>query len=163
MTDVRTRVFNYVNGKRGQQDGNGECWTLAENAMVSAGARTSTDLTPSGGNFADADYVWGTAIALNEIQAGCVLQFRDYVCRVTQADGSWQEFSYSHHTSVAIAAPNGQGVVRVLHQNVPDGDAERKLVVENEVPTRNSNTTSGGNTTTTTVSGSIWAYRPIEA
>lgn len=160
---VATQVHAYANSKRGQQDGNGECWTLAENACVSAGAQTSNDLTPSGGNFANADYVWGTRIEAADIGPGCILQFRNYTIRVTQPDGSWRENTYAHHTSIAISRPNGQGVVQVLHQNVPDGDPNKKLVVENAVPTRDATQRSGGGEVVTDVSGSLWAYRPIAA
>lgn len=162
MSDLRTKVLSYVSGKRGQQDGDGQCWTLAENALKSAEAKTSWELTPDKKNFASADYVWGKKIPLAEIAAGDILQFKDFSWRVDGSDSSWRTGAYPHHTSVAIGPPNTFGTVKVLHQNVPDDDPDKKLVVENGVPTRDSSWTSEGVKYTLKVKGTVKAYTPIK-
>ncbi|MEM7695844.1 MAG: hypothetical protein AAF318_15450 [Pseudomonadota bacterium] len=162
MSGLREKVLSYVSGKKGQQDGNGECWTLAENALKSAGAKTSWELTPNKKNFGSADYVWGKKIAKADVAAGDILQFKDYSWRVDGSDGSWQTMGYGHHTSVAIGQLNGLGTVRVLHQNVPDDNPNKKLVVENGVPLRDATWTSEGVTYTLKVKGTVSVYTPIK-
>ena len=47
--------------------GDGECWTLMEDAVVGAGGRSSRGQTP---HFSPtASYVWGTVVAAGSLQA----------------------------------------------------------------------------------------------
>ena len=168
--DLRTKVKSYAEGKRGQQDGDGECWTLAERALEKAGAKTSTELaTPDQKeDFDNADYTWGKQIKVSEIKPGCILQFRNYrvdIKRTTTSTGggsSWntEYFEYSHHTAIAISEVKSN-TVKVLHQNVPDGDEKRKLVVEGTVYTESFNDNGKPTSTEIKVSGKLWVYEPM--
>lgn len=168
--DIRNKVIGYAEGNRRQQDGNGECWTLAENALKSAGAKTSWELaTPDQKKFFDdADYTWGKKINLSEIKPGCILQFRNYKVSIkrttTEPDGgtSWktESFNYGHHTSIAISEIKSK-TVRVLHQNVPDGDKKRKLVIEGDIYTESYRDNKKPVSTELVVTGKVWAYEPI--
>jgi hypothetical protein len=168
--DLRTKVKSYVEGKRGQQDGNGECWTLAENALKKAGAKTSWELAAPDQkkNFENADYIWGKPIKLSEVKPGCILQFRNYrvdIKRTTTSAGggsSWKTeyFTYNHHTAIAISAVTSN-TVKVLHQNVPDDDKKRKLVVEGTVYTGSFKDNGKPTSTEIKVSGKLWAYEPL--
>lgn len=179
------QVHSWARNRLGQQVGDGECFALADSALRAAGARTAEDygrVTP------DADYRWGDAIALAQVQAGDVLQFRNssftvrvVVTRVrTLRDGSteeseeenYQTYERPHHTAI-VSGRLGGGRLQVLEQNAPSpgGEAER-VVRQNEIHTASSTTTEsrayqkGGatvretGTTTITVSGTIRAYRP---
>lgn len=180
------RVRDWAWSRRGQQVGNGECFALADRALRAAGARSAADY---GRITANADYQWGEAIALAQVQAGDVLQFRDFsvtitveVTRVrTQRDGSTQEsreesyetYERPHHTAIVSVNPGG-GRLLVLEQNAPPrgGTRPERVVRENEIHTAPSTTTQSRvfqegattvretQTTTISVNGSIWAYRP---
>lgn len=87
------KVAVWAAGRIGRKVGRGECWDLAEAALEQAGARTSNDLGPVGD---DADYVWGDAIDIKDVQAGDILQFRNFDVTTTNhteyafADGSFE-------------------------------------------------------------------------
>jgi hypothetical protein len=135
---VNQQVIAYAQGSVGKPVGDGECWTFAEKALESAGAKTSRDIM--GPNIGpDADYVWGDKIPFKDIIAGDILQFRDYAMTTktvvsvlyqnlpsgvtidpNPVDESEDEesFEQSHHTSI-VSTPYAARRVSVLHQNVP--------------------------------------------
>ena len=123
---LNQKVVNWAAGKKVQSVGAGECWDLANSALLRAGAGTSSDFGPTGD---DADYVWGTPVPdLKDVIPGDILQYRDYVMttttntEVTFADGSgWvgdasAEITHGHHTSIVSVNP-GNGGLTVLEQN----------------------------------------------
>lgn len=130
MADINsqqaTQITQFASTRMGQQVGDGECFTLVDQALRGAGARSAASygtITP------EANYVWGRAITVGQAQAGDVIQFSNYryVKRVTtkivRRDGSEEESfteveqSRPHHTAI-VAIVEGQGAVTVLEQNV---------------------------------------------
>src|SRR3954467_482185 len=72
---VADRVLGFARRQHGSRVGNGECFTFADRALSTAGARSASDfgtVTPN------ADYVWGSAVSLPDLQPGDVIQMRDY-------------------------------------------------------------------------------------
>jgi len=154
------RIVAYARQRRGQVHGNGECFTLADDALRNAGAHSAShygQVTP------DADYVWGTAISQTDLRPGDVIQMRDYHCdletRTENPDGSadivTREESRPHHTAI-VESVGANGVVMVLEQNFPEGTA----VTRNRLHLSSVTYTHGGATVTASVRGTFWFYRP---
>ncbi|MFT4151793.1 MAG: hypothetical protein QM656_16450 [Paracoccaceae bacterium] len=162
----------------------GECWTLIEDAVTGNGGRSSRGLTP---NFSpSASYVWGTAIAINALQAGDVLQFSHYrwtrsvTVDVTNPDGSGSTDTQDHaevrgdpqHTAMVVRVVSA-GIVEVVEQNIPrvTGPVQVVQLVLTAPATRTETTRSPNGsgqtvtvtTTTDTVSNPPRCYRPISA
>jgi hypothetical protein len=124
--DLASLVLAFAERHVGQQVGNGQCGTLAWQALQSAGARTV--IGPCGPMT---NYVWGS-LALEElgsagggvaaagsfaaVQPGDVVQFCDarFVLN-TPTYSSWQ--SFPHHTAI-IEAYLGNGRFSILQSNV---------------------------------------------
>jgi hypothetical protein len=156
---VPLRVVGYARRQRGSRVGNGECFTLADRALTSAGARSAADF---GTVVPDADYVWGTATTLADLQPGDIIQMRNYrfdrEVEVNNPDGSGStNTSFEerpHHT--AIVESIAGDAVTVLEQNAPPGSA----VLRSVLFFRDSTSTAGHTTTTIRVQGTFWFYRP---
>jgi hypothetical protein len=158
--NVAVRVLGFARRQHGGRVGDGECFALADRALASARARSASDF---GTVEHDADYVWGTPVALSDLQPGDIIQMRDYRfdrdVTVDNPDGSgstntsFQE--RPHHTAIVETA-NGNGSVSVLEQNAPRGSAVRR----SELFFTDTTTTAGRRTTTIRVQGSFWFYRP---
>lgn len=157
---VGVRVLGFARRQNGNRVGNGECFTLADRALSGAGARSASDygtVTPN------ADYVWGTSIALSDLQPGDIVQFRDYRydrdVETNNPDGSGSSNSDSqerpHHTAI-VETVDGNGAVTVLEQNAPQGSAVRR----SQLFFTGRTSTSGHTTTTIRVQGTFWFYRP---
>jgi hypothetical protein len=140
--------------------GDGQCFALADRALTSAGAKSASDF---GTITRDADYVWGTSVALSDVQAGDVIQFRDYSfdreSTTENSDGSTDTRTETqgrpHHTAV-VEHVGGNGEITVLEQNAPDGSPVRR----SHLFFRTTTFTEGRTTTTITVHGTFWFYRP---
>src|SRR5262245_46348001 len=102
---IADRILGYAQRKRGAKAGHGECFTFADAALSSAGAKSASDfdtVTP------DADYVWGSSVTLTNLQPGDVIQMRDYRfdrdVEVNNPDGSGTSNSdfeeRLHHTAI---------------------------------------------------------------
>lgn len=83
----------------GKQIGNGECWTLADEAFKAAGVKRPGDDV----------YVWGRIIdwKKEDCRPGDIVQFKD----ATFKNGT----KIAHHTAVIVNG--GKGVVTIHHQN----------------------------------------------
>lgn len=140
-------------------------WTRPCDPPATGSAADFGELSPR------ADYVWGTAVLLGQLQPGDVVQFSNYRMRVHVAtrstDGSSsfadEESERPHHTAIVESVgPNGE--VTVLEQNV----GGRLRVLRNTLRFSASTSTEtrfeGSETITTTrtvtVSGQVWFYRP---
>ena len=153
------RIVSYARRNRGGRVGDGECYTLVNRALGAANAKTARDFGPVS---PDADYTWGTSVALAELQPGDVIQFRDYTFKrvdVTVDDSGTttdeQEGDRPHHTAI-VQSVDGNGAVTVWEQNAPDGSP----VTTTQLFFTSRRTTSGHRTTTITVRGTFWFYRP---
>ena len=162
----------------------GECWTLVEDAVVGAGAKSSRGLTP---NFsATSAYVWGTVVPVNGLIAGDVLQFSGYVwdrsvtVDVTNPDGSGptdtqtrQEGRGSPQHTALVVRVISTGMVEVVEQNIPRGTGpvqtvELALIAPAPTTVTTRQQRSDGvvvtvTTTTHTVRNPPTCYRPIGA
>jgi hypothetical protein len=149
------RIVSYSRSHYGERVGDGQCFALADNALRGAGARSAADY---GRITDDADYVWGQAVTLANVQPGDIIQFRDYQYswRIDRTDGSFQEEAGGrpHHT-VVVERVHGNGALTVLEQNV-EGSPVRRTKLYFATGTF----TSGNETTTVTISGTLWFYRP---
>ena len=145
--EIGPKVVEYARGKKRTKVGSGECFDLAVAALKDAGAKTAYDF---GEVSEDADYVWGSEVPLSTLQAGDVIQYRNYTLKKRQeistsytfADGSTLDVSESsesslgrpHHTAIATSVPVG-GAVKVIEQNVERalGRGLEKLVDDGEI------------------------------
>jgi hypothetical protein len=153
------RIVTYARQRRGQRVGDGECFTLADQALGGAGAKSADDF---GAVTPETDYVWGTSVTLAEVQPGDIIQFRNYrydrevetrTSREISVDEDFQE--RPHHTAI-VERVDGGGALTVLEQNSPDGSP----VIRSQLFFANRETTSGNRTTKITVRGTFWFYRP---
>jgi hypothetical protein len=157
---IGDRIVSFARGQRGSRVGNGECFTLADRALTRAGARTAADY---GTVSPQADYVWGTSVALGDVQAGDVIQMRDYRFDrdvvVENPDGSGStdsDFEERPHHTVIVETVGTNGAITVLEQNAPVGSAVRRI----QLFFSDSTTTSGHRRTSIRVQGTFWFYRP---
>src|SRR5215510_5626926 len=75
QASIADQIISYPRQRYNQRVGDGECFTLVNQALRNAGAHSADhfgQVTP------DADYVWGTSIALADVRPGDVIQFRNY-------------------------------------------------------------------------------------
>jgi hypothetical protein len=160
QASMADQIVSFPRQRRGQRVGDGQCFTLVDRALRSAGATSAADhgtVTP------DADYVWGTSVNLSDVRPGDVIQFRDYrydrELETRNSDGSvTTEASFQerpHHTAV-VERVDGNGAITVLEQNSPDGSP----VVRSQLFFSNSSSTSGNRKATISVKGTFWFYRP---
>ena len=125
MATLNAKALQWASAQVGKQIGAGECWDLANKALIQAGAGTSSNFGPMGD---DADYVWGDEVALKDALPGDILQYRDYEMTTTTTtdvtfsdDSGWVDsptvtVGHPHHTSILSKNP-GTGAITVLEQN----------------------------------------------
>jgi hypothetical protein len=153
------QIVGYVRRQSGTRVGDGECFTLANRALQAAHAKSARDygtVTPT------ADYTWGAATTLANLQPGDVIQFRDYGYErkdVTETDRETKTTEHSerrpHHTAI-VQSVDGNGAVTVVEQNSPVRSAVRRT----QLFFTSRSFKTGNTTTTITVDGTVWFYRP---
>jgi hypothetical protein len=139
----------------GQRVGSGECFDLADRALRAAGARSASDFGPV---TADADYRWGSPIAIENVAPGDIIQFRNYAfAKRTETSEGWQEERQErpHHTAIVLSN-DGHGAVTVMEQNAPEGSGVHRT----QLFFTSRQDQDGGTRVTVTVSGQFWFYRP---
>ncbi len=99
-TEIGQRILQFGTSHLGQQVGNGECWTLAADAMKAAGAQP-----PDG-------YTFGDEIPLRSIRPGDILQFT--TARFDEP-GYYAVMGAPNHTAIVYSAAGDR--VFMLHQN----------------------------------------------
>ena len=145
--DTGAKIVEFARSKKRTKVGSGECFDLAIAALKESGSKTAYDF---GDVKPDADYEWGTEVSLATVQAGDVIQYRNYTLKKTQEidtsytlpDGSTLSVSDTaesslgrpHHTAIVTAAPVN-GAVKVIEQNVERvvGRGLEKLVDDGEI------------------------------
>ncbi len=154
-----SRLVVRARRNRGERVGNGQCFTHVDRALGAADAKTARDF---GTVTADADYVWGTSVALSDLQRGDIIQLRDYTYErvdVTTDDSGTTTDEHAedrpHHT-VIVDSVDGDGAVTVWEQNAPVGSAVRRT----QLFFTNTSSTHGNRTRRITVRGTFWFYRP---
>ena len=123
--DLGAKVLAFAEKHKGEQVGNGECATLAGEALKDAGAKRRGKDEPNSG-----DYTWGEHFLTvtaegsgqkfdgkkTDIHPGDIIQFRDTKFAGKSAKGHYTQ-SAAHHTAIVLAIEDGGSTVRVLHQN----------------------------------------------
>ena len=100
-TNPSAGVLNFAQANLGRQVGNGECWTLAFDALRAAGARHDQAHR----------YIFGQPVT-GQMMPGDILQFENCLFQ-----GSNYRMQMAHHTAI-IHSMESPGVYRILHQNV---------------------------------------------
>jgi hypothetical protein len=151
LSPLNRKVLEFASARTGQKVANGECTSLATEALRYAGARRYP--FDHGG-----DFVWGREVeSFKDALPGDILQFRSAVFHgktwVTKRRWvSWHQ-EYPHHTAVVAEVRRGGREVTVLHQNVglPGADDAAKKVVQ-RATIRTDSLQEGGR---------VWIYRPV--
>ncbi|HTU99750.1 MAG TPA: hypothetical protein VMF13_04375 [Luteitalea sp.] len=154
------RILVFASGKLNTVHGNGECFTLADDALKGSGAKSAADF---GRVAPDVDYVWGTAVTRANLQPGDVLQMKNYRVdieeTIAKSDGSAEINDIfeerPHHTAI-LESVGADGRVTVLEQNHPVGTA----VTRNVLHLTNATYSSGNKSYKVKVKGTFWYYRP---
>ena len=139
---VNDKVVEFARSKLGQQVGNGECSTLAAEALKHAG-----------GSWRRARQgAWGDELkSLRDAQPGDILQFENAVFVSTQFrdDGALvtQTHTFPHHTAIIarLLKPGKKPVLVILHQNVDGSRIVQEWTIDMAQMRR----------------GSVRAYRPV--
>jgi hypothetical protein len=102
---LNQKVLAYAQAHLGKEVGNGECWTLVDEALKSAGADTS----------GDGRCEFGRSIALNAVIPGDLLQFEK--AHFEHREGGRSSSQDMPHHSAIVSSVEGRKVT-VLNQNV---------------------------------------------
>ena len=144
-------MLEFARDRIGEKVGNGDCLSLAVEALRYAGAKRYP-FDPSG------DFVWGRPVAsFKEALPGDILQFRNAVFQgkrwITKRRWVSWHHEYPHHTAIVSEIREGGRVVAILHQNVGahDADEATKQVVQ-EASIRPESLQDGG---------AVAIYRPV--
>ncbi|MBS0261648.1 MAG: hypothetical protein JSS02_06785 [Planctomycetes bacterium] len=100
-SDLNTKVLEFAKKNLGKQVGNGECWTLAAEALAYAGAQP-----PNG-------YRFGEVVSLSQAKPGDILQFESVHLA---GPGYWTILGTPHHTAI-LESIDGSWIA-LLNQNV---------------------------------------------
>jgi hypothetical protein len=153
---VPEATVGFAKRKLGHRVGDGECFALADQALKAAKAFSAADF---GTITDDADYIWGTQIQLGQLQAGDIIQFRDYRfdLKTTDEDGGWStQFQERPHHTAVVETVGSDGAVTVLEQNAP----KKSPVLRTTLYFQTTTFKRGSKTTEVTVQGTVWYYRP---
>jgi hypothetical protein len=109
---LNKKVLEFARDKLGEKVGDGECATLAVQALSAAGGEGFSD--PGEG-----DYVWGKLVrtvtpgenSTGEVLPGDIVQFRDVIT---------SEATFPHHTAIVETVKGDGADVELLHQNIND-------------------------------------------
>jgi hypothetical protein len=151
LPPLNGKVCDYAREHLGKKVGNGQCTSLAVEALQSAGAARSSYREPN------QDYVWGRPIkTFKEALPGDVLQFRDAVFEGKKSLSrtrvmSWHA-EYPHHTAIVAEVKENGRAIDVLHQNVgPSGTPVEKMQIVQRDTIR----------VESLKKGNVWIYRPV--
>ena len=150
LPELNRKVLEFSRSQIGKQVGDGECCTLAYEALGAAGARRFRWER-------NGDYIWGRSVAsFRDALPGDIVQFRDTVFDGTrwvtpERWVSWHN-EYAHHTAVIARVRNAGREVVLLQQNVHNGadSTPIKLVQEGTILL-----------TSLQPGGRLWIFRPI--
>lgn len=127
--DFNSKVIGFARKSIGKQVGDGECATLAVEALKEAGAKPNRDYKDSPN---EGDYVWGELVYGLEItsslrtestpvgttvKTGDIIQFRDAKFAGKQGGGNYSSEA-AHHTAIIVSAGKDLKTLEVLQQNV---------------------------------------------
>jgi hypothetical protein len=119
------KVVAFCQEHKGEQVGDGECASLANEALRAAGARGRGADRPQKG-----DYTWGEQVFFieggesgqkmegksSEIRAGDIIQLRDVKFKGRRPGGTYS-MTFEHHTAIVAGVEDGGRTVHIFHQN----------------------------------------------
>jgi hypothetical protein len=109
---LNQQVLAFARQNLGRKVGNGECWTLAADAITAAGGERPRD------------YVHGRELRPGEtVLPGDIMQFESV--RLESRKG-WRTLGSPHHTAV-VQSVSGPKTYSVLHQNFGGGEEGKKV------------------------------------
>ncbi|HEX4608944.1 MAG TPA: hypothetical protein VH092_12125 [Urbifossiella sp.] len=128
---LNEKVLDFAKKKIGEQVGDGECWALANEAVLAAGGKSSPGYTdfPAQGDYVWGDLVFGVTakdgkqtedavVGKLKVSPGDIVQFRDAKFTGPRPGGGSYTSTAPHHTAVVAAvSPDGK-TLGVYHQNV---------------------------------------------
>ncbi len=131
VPELNQKVLAFAKDNLGKKVGDGECATLAVQALREAKAKPWF-VSPEG------EYIWGKLVRTvtpktnlgGEALPGDIVQFRD-VTTAGKIGGTTIEASYSLHTAIVAAVKDDGKVLELLHQNygeVQAKDEDRRKV-----------------------------------
>ena len=160
MSELGKLVLQFADKNYRTKVGDGECWTLAERALESAGAKTSNDLQDVNKTV---NYVWGTEVPIGTALPGDIVQFQDgfkVETKVTHADGSWEsriDIIGLHHTAIVKTIKITGKRMQLIGQNLPP----RSGVNTKDFFFKSYTFEEGADKFEVTVNGVVKFYRPI--
>lgn len=119
ISRLNENILTFALSHLGEQVGNGECWTLAAEALKAAGAEP-----PRG-------YKFGDPVNLNQIVPGDILQFTS---AVFEEPGIIKYFGFPNHTAIVYKVEGSR--IYVLHQHV--GDSKTVMIGDVDLSTKTS-------------------------
>lgn len=122
-SELRAKVVQFCKDKLGQQVGDGECGTLAQEAIKEAGGKAVNMFAENPG---PGDYAWGELVFVLEVKdgkrkrdpasavakPGDIIQYRDVVLRSSRGI-----YLMAHHTAI-VAEVKASGEMLIFEQNM---------------------------------------------
>ncbi|MBS0000028.1 MAG: hypothetical protein KFF73_13700 [Cyclobacteriaceae bacterium] len=138
---INQRIMNYLENVMGSQVGRGECWDLADEALVTAGARFDKTSEKT-------LYIFGREYNPRDenILPGDIIQFKKVVVKYQQGNRIMTE-TLAHHTAIVYEVLNSRKI-KLAHQNT--SRTGRKVGIS-------------GIDLDTVQKGRLYFYRPIPA
>ena len=152
LPPLNAKVVEFSKSCLGEMVGNGECSTLAVEALKASGAKRFP--------FArDGDYVWGEPVAsFKDALPGDIVQFRNAVFQGRSRPNSrgittYWHYEFAHHTAIIQKVQERGQKVTFLHQNTGgEGVSEQDKRKVKQQTLRVDSLQPGGR---------IWIYRPM--
>src|SRR5436309_7537023 len=123
--NLSDKIIVFCQQHKGEQVGDGECASLANQALRAAGAKGRGPDRPDKG-----DYTWGTQIFYIEAQGsspktegkpfdikpGDIIQLRDVKFAGRRPGGTYS-MTFGHHTAIVAGLEDGGHTIHIFHQN----------------------------------------------
>lgn len=105
IPDLNKKIIKYVKSVKGKKVDRGECWDLANQALILVEADW------------DKAYIYGNKIdpLKDEVFPGDLIQFENVKVRYTEGSTTYTEFM-THHTAIVYNVID-KGVFEIAHQN----------------------------------------------
>ena len=105
IPELNKEIIKYVNTVKGKKVDRGECWDLANQALILIGADW------------DRQYVYGNIIdpKTDKVFPGDIIQFKNVKIKYTEGNATYTE-SMAHHTAIVYKVL-GKGIYEIAHQN----------------------------------------------
>lgn len=105
IPDLNKEIIKYVNTVKGKKVDRGECWDLANQALILINADW------------DRSYVYGNKVdpKTDEVFPGDLIQFKNVKIKYTEGNATYTE-SMTHHTAIVYKVL-GNGIFEIAHQN----------------------------------------------